>query len=170
MRKSAIILVSISGALALLSGCTETYQEGAQLRRLETKIGVLEARVRQLEGGEPVATYGASGKVMPSVSISAGPVPGDADESGASVEATEAHPAQVLSMHPDFQAPEPQAVQLALKNAGFYDGEIDGKLGPLTKGAVREFQRAHGLQVDGIIGFDTWAQLQPYSEQGEDTL
>ncbi|MCM8801338.1 MAG: peptidoglycan-binding protein [Candidatus Omnitrophica bacterium] len=58
--------------------------------------------------------------------------------------------------------PTNEEIQLALKNAGFYTGAIDGKIGPLTKKAIEEFQKANGLQVDGIVGPKTWAVLSRY--------
>jgi peptidoglycan hydrolase-like protein with peptidoglycan-binding domain len=56
-------------------------------------------------------------------------------------------------------------IQKALKNAGFYAGAIDGKVGPKTKEAVREFQKAKGLKVDGRVGPKTWAELEKYLVQ-----
>ncbi len=56
-------------------------------------------------------------------------------------------------------------VQLALKNAGFYAGSIDGKIGPKTKSAIMEFQKAKGLKGDGKVGPKTWAELEKYLVQ-----
>ncbi len=56
----------------------------------------------------------------------------------------------------------PQKIQLALQNAGFYSGPIDGKIGDKTKQAIAEFQKAHDLAQDGIIGKRTWAELKAY--------
>lgn len=53
-------------------------------------------------------------------------------------------------------------VQLALKKAGFYKGDIDGKKGPRTKEAIRAFQKARGLKVDGVVGKATWQALSRY--------
>ena len=53
-------------------------------------------------------------------------------------------------------------VQLALKAAGFDPGSSDGKLGPRTKAAVRDFQQANGLNPDGKVGSRTWSKLEPY--------
>lgn len=36
---------------------------------------------------------------------------------------------------------------------------IDGNFGPKTKSAVEQFQQGNGLQVDGIVGQQTWAKL-----------
>lgn len=47
-----------------------------------------------------------------------------------------------------------------LKALGFDPGKLDGKMGPKTQAAVRAFQEAHGLTVDGIVGPQTKAALQ----------
>ena len=55
-------------------------------------------------------------------------------------------------------------VQRALRTAGFYKGSVDGKVGRRTKGALRAFQRANGLKVDGIVGTRTATALAGYLE------
>ena len=55
-----------------------------------------------------------------------------------------------------------QQIQTALKNAGLYQGTVDGKLGPASKRAIQEFQTAHNLKVDGKVGPQTWVALEPY--------
>ena len=53
-------------------------------------------------------------------------------------------------------------IQTALKNAGFYAGNIDGKIGPKSKKAIEDFQKANGLKVDGKIGPKTWEAMSKY--------
>ncbi|MFA5069192.1 MAG: peptidoglycan-binding protein [Candidatus Omnitrophota bacterium] len=53
-------------------------------------------------------------------------------------------------------------IQIALRKAGFYQGDIDGKIGPKSKAAARMFQSAKGLKADGIIGDKTMAELEKY--------
>lgn len=60
----------------------------------------------------------------------------------------------------DISKVTPKKIQTALKNAGFYSGTIDGKIGKKTKEAIKEFQKANGLKADGIVGKQTWAKLQ----------
>jgi peptidoglycan hydrolase-like protein with peptidoglycan-binding domain/Tfp pilus assembly protein PilF len=52
-----------------------------------------------------------------------------------------------------------RALQRRLADAGYAPGPIDGRYGPRTEQAVRRFQIAHGLGVDGIAGPRTVADL-----------
>ena len=58
----------------------------------------------------------------------------------------------------------PQQVQKALKNAGYYNGAIDGKIGSNTQGAIERFQKDHQLTSDGVVGKRTWQELKGYLE------
>ena len=58
--------------------------------------------------------------------------------------------------------PSAVEIQTALKNAGYYAGVVDGKIGPMSKKAVTEFQKANGLEADGKVGPKTWAALSKY--------
>lgn len=44
--------------------------------------------------------------------------------------------------------------------------EVDGIFGPLTDAATREFQRRHGLIVDGVVGPQTWGALNALERAG----
>ena len=54
-------------------------------------------------------------------------------------------------------------IQLCLKNAGFYAGNIDGVRGRSTRKAIREFQKANGLKADAVVGPKTWELLNKYA-------
>jgi peptidoglycan hydrolase-like protein with peptidoglycan-binding domain len=60
--------------------------------------------------------------------------------------------------------PTTREIQQALQNAGFYQGAVDGKLGPITRESIKEFQRVHGLTDDGLVGKQTWAKLKAYAD------
>ena len=47
-------------------------------------------------------------------------------------------------------------LQESLIKLGYSPGPIDGIFGPKTETAVRSFQIARGLVVDGIMGKNTW--------------
>lgn len=53
-------------------------------------------------------------------------------------------------------------IQEALKNAGYYDGKVDGKIGPKTTAAIKQFQKDMGLKADGIAGRNTKEKLLKY--------
>ena len=51
-------------------------------------------------------------------------------------------------------------MQQRLYDLGYYTGDIDGKFGLQTRTAVRDFQRAHGLEkIDGKAGPETLGRL-----------
>ena len=52
-----------------------------------------------------------------------------------------------------------RTLQTALSKVGCYTGKIDGANGPLTTAAVRSFQAAEGLAVDGVYGSSTKSKL-----------
>jgi membrane-bound lytic murein transglycosylase B len=47
---------------------------------------------------------------------------------------------------------ELEEIQRHLAKAGYYDGEIDGKLGPASRDAIRAYQGARGMAQDGFGG------------------
>jgi hypothetical protein len=50
-------------------------------------------------------------------------------------------------------------VQIQLQNAGYYSGPIDGVLGPLTRAAIADYQRDHGLAITAAIDEPTVVSL-----------
>ena len=91
-------------------------------------------------------------------------------------------PASVMAVTPDPAQPtappvlrtgskgqEVKDLQSRLAGLGYYTGEIDGEFGPGTKEAVTAFQKANGLEADGIVGEETSKLLfsvnaKPFSE------
>jgi len=61
-------------------------------------------------------------------------------------------------------------LQRLLARTGYRPGPIDGRYGPLTEAAVRRFQAHRGLQVDGIAGPRTFADLRPRTRSQPITL
>ena len=60
---------------------------------------------------------------------------------------------------PTLNGPIVKAIQEALADAGCKPGPIDGVFGTSTDAAVRRYQRAHGLTVDGVVGPITAGRL-----------
>jgi len=50
-------------------------------------------------------------------------------------------------------------VQSALQQQGYYQGEVDGLLGPLTRAAIANYQRDHGLYITSAIDRPTLESL-----------
>ena len=81
-------------------------------------------------------------------------------------------PANVMAVTRDPSAPTPEPVlrtgsrgqevkdlQSRLYQLGSYTDEIDGQFGGATKSAVIDFQKANGLEADGMVGSETKAVL-----------
>jgi peptidoglycan hydrolase-like protein with peptidoglycan-binding domain len=65
---------------------------------------------------------------------------------------------------------ELEGVQDALTKLGFEPGKVDGKDGPNTQKAVREFQAHASIQIDGIVGPVTrQALVDELAAKSEDT-
>lgn len=58
--------------------------------------------------------------------------------------------------------PTAKQIQQALKNAGLYNGKVDGNIGPKTKQAIEAFQTQNGLKADGKVGTKTWKALSAF--------
>ena len=122
-----------------LAGCATTKKESAktQIQQLQSQVGDLEVQLKQrdeeIQGLE---------KELEKADSTAG--------------ATSKVSARDVSNVSSKQ------IQTALKNAGFYEGSIDGKIGKNTKKAIRAFQEANGLSADGIVGNKTWSKLKAY--------
>ena len=56
-------------------------------------------------------------------------------------------------------------LQSRLTTLGYYTGDLDGQFGAMTKAAVIDFQRANGLEADGMVGTETKTLL--YSVQAK---
>lgn len=65
-----------------------------------------------------------------------------------------------------MSATDIKAIQQALLDKGYDPGPVDGVWGRKTIAAVRAFQQAAGLEVDGIYGPQTAARLLPSAPLG----
>lgn len=60
----------------------------------------------------------------------------------------------------NWTADEIRKLQTNLYAYGYYDGELDGIIGPKTIEAVKKFQTEHGVAADGMWGHNTNTQKQ----------
>ncbi|MCC8180979.1 MAG: peptidoglycan-binding protein [Planctomycetes bacterium] len=78
--------------------------------------------------------------------------------------------ASASSRRGNIRVPVPaRTVQAALREAGFYNGNIDGKIGRQSIDAITRFQRSQGITADGVVGRVTWQHLQAFVPAGMST-
>ena len=139
-----------------LVGCSTVTSK--RINSLETKVGALEAKVDSVEQRQS-AIEGQTGESRESV----GYLKGKVDSRGPStVVVTGAQGNEGYLYKSGKKSLTHKDIQLALKNAGFYKGPIDGKVGKNTKKAIKEFQKANGLKADGVVGKETKEKLAGY--------
>ncbi len=145
MKKFVFIILAI-GLVAFLNGCGKKQQSLEEMQ-------------------EPMSM-----EVLNMINKSTPAGPGGAEVKPPAVPA-QAAPVQVAPVQPaaeplppvgSYAKPSIQEIQTALKNAGFYAGNVDGKIGPKTKKAIEDFQKANGLTADGKVGPKTWAAMAKY--------
>ena len=143
MKKSVFIILALA-VVVYLAGC------GKKQKSLE--------EMQEPMSMEALSTLATETKNVPEVKTQEAP----AAQAGQQAQAV--RPAQKLEPLPPSGPYKPSAVEIqtTLKNAGFYTGNIDGKIGPKTKAAIEEFQKANGLKADGKIGSKTWALLSKH--------
>jgi len=144
--------VMVVAAVMMASGCA-AQRSAQELNRLKSNVSLLDQRVSQLERAS-LTQPASSTAEWPSAAQPQ--TPAGISVAGAPVTVSPGSSAAILK-------PSTREIQQALKNAGFYQGSVDGKLGPKTREAIREFQRVHQLKVDGLVGKQTWEKLAPYT-------
>ena len=127
-------------------GCKGKVDKEAEMSRLETTEAtapVEDVVVTQSPVTEPAQTQAVSQETIPPTAA-VPPV------------------AETATMAGQDKLSKNKDIQTALKASGFYAGSIDGKIGPKTKRAIVEFQKAKGLKADGKVGPKTWLELEKY--------
>lgn len=128
----------------LFVGCASKGSTKNRVNALEAQMGVMTDEVARLDQSLQ-ETRAALGQAHAGV-YDAGPVSANT---------------AIYRTPSGFELPSKE-IQQALKGAGYYQGAIDGKIGPSTKSAVKAFQRDHGLDADGVVGKGTWNKLKVY--------
>ncbi len=127
-----------------LTGCATRKSTQSRVNALEAQMGVVTdelARLDQLLQETRGALAGSGGAYAPS----------DNNSLNTAIYRTPS----------GFELPSAD-IQKALKGAGYYQGTLDGKVGPGTKEAIKAFQRDNGLEADGVCGQRTWDKLKVY--------
>jgi len=137
MRKQVLIIVF---ATIFLSGCaTMGKKHDTEIQQLQSQVNSLELELERKN--HEIASLENELETRPSRSISRVPT-----------EEVTGEPVKLSK----------KETQEALKSAGFYDGPVDGKIGPKTKDAIIAFQKENGLKADGVVGRKTSSELRKY--------
>lgn len=152
MRRAVFGFAAILlGTLTLTTGCTTKKRHQRDVANLQTQIGALQSEVARLDQALKDSETSLRTAQQGGLAPGAGSVFGGLSGEG-----------PVYRTPSGFELPA-TAIQRALKNAGYYQGAVDGKIGSGTKEALRSFQRDQGLTVDGVCGRQTWARLKSFA-------
>ena len=129
------------------SGTYDTDTIGAvrsfQKKNGLTSNGTADATTRQLIMSG--TALGAKDTATPTVVITPSPTP--------------TVPVPAVSLRNGDKGDDVKLVQKRLKELGYYKSSVDGKMGKGTVNALKAFQKAHGLNDDGVAGQATYAVL-----------
>lgn len=146
VRKWVIVCVLLIFALSL-SGCaTARKQKNLEIQGLRNQISVLEAQIQskdeEISSLKDALAKAAQEKARARV--------------GTKLVDKKKVVGEIKSR------PNVKQIQIALKNAGYEPGPIDGRMGKQTRDAIKAFQVAHNLSADGKVGKQTWGLLSDY--------
>lgn len=148
-------VMAVCGLTLTLAGCQKPQQPASAIPTEQTDILSSSTSVTDTSATQAVASGTTESVSVSTTAAQAVSTP--ASETQAQVAVVS--PASEL---PSDQIERTKKIQAALAAAGFYAGSVDGKSGPVTQKAIRDFQTANGLQADGKVGPRTWAKLSQY--------
>jgi cytochrome c553 len=146
------------GGCHTLAAAGSTGTAGPNLDYLRPSAGAVAAQVTYGGGGMP--SFGSSlssAQIQMLAAWVAGSAGGTTPTTGASTGTPSTGAATPLM--PNMPVAQVKKVQAALKRLGYFHHAVTGFYGPITEAAVKAFQRAHGLTVDGLWGTQSQAAL-----------
>ena len=148
-KKLGVLLLGVV-FISTLSGCATAKRKktGLEMQELKNQVSALEAQIQSKD--EEIASLRDQLNKASEVQVSN--------------EAMEKRHGKKKHMFEAKSHPSVKQIQIALQNAGYAIGVIDGKLGKGTIEAIKAFQKANNLPADGRVGKGTWAVLGEYLE------
>ena len=146
-------------AVFVIAGCASSQQPSA-VNQLQIKVAQLERKVEEKDQEisdlrDSMDQMSSSQTSMDDMVIPAASI----DDSLEASSVRSGNDGEIIRV-----AASTRDVQTALKNAGYYEGAIDGKVGQRTKQAIAKFQQDNNLKSDGIVGKKTWSELKAHLE------
>ncbi len=160
----SVSFLSLAAVLLLLSGCASSGSRAHNGPAVDAQMGVLADEVTRLDMAlqETRAQLQQEQARVAELEARLGGGAASAPAANNSYATVSSEPFSGVYRTPSgFEIPA-ASIQKALKGAGYYQGEVDGKIGPDTREAVRNFQRDNGLTPDGIVGKTTWNRLKTH--------
>jgi murein L,D-transpeptidase YcbB/YkuD len=142
MLRRLLVLSMCSGLIISLGGCaTARKQKDMELQGLHNQVSTLEAQLQSKD------------EELSSCRDSLSRAGQESQEPASNIERS-------AKMIPEAKSrPTVKQIQVALKNAGYDPGSVDGKMGKQTRSAIKAFQKDNGLAADGKVGKRTWSLL-----------
>lgn len=144
MGMRILVLAVLTGFIFSITGCAMCRKQDLEMQGLKNQVITLESQVQSKD--EEINSLKEQLARLPQENI--------------------AESRQVVSKKRVIgevkSRPNIKQIQIALENAGYNPGRIDGKMGKGTRDAIKAFQRANGLVADGRVGKRTWAALRNY--------
>ena len=154
MRRETFVLATVLlGAMMVTAGCTTNKRHQRDVANLQSEIGSLQSEVARLDQSlkdSDMALKALQERGAAPTTTGTNSVLGQFTQGA------------IYRTPSGFELPA-AGIQRALKKAGYYQGNVDGKVGSRTKDAIRSFQRDNGLEADGVCGRQTWARLQQFA-------
>jgi len=145
MVKRSLAVLGLVVFVFSLSGCaTARKQKDMEIQGLKNQISVLESQVQSKD--EEISSLKDAVNKAKEERI---------------IVATPAVSKKKVIMEVKSR-PNVKQIQIALANAGYNPGAIDGRMGKQTKEAIKAFQKANNLAADGKAGKRTWELLRDY--------
>lgn len=147
MVRKAVIFSLLFIFVALLSGCaTARKQKDLEIQGLRNQISVLESQI-QSKDEEINSLKETLAK---------------ATQEKQTLQVSTKQASRKKLIGEIKSRPNVKQIQIALENAGYEPGPIDGRMGKQTRDAIKAFQRAYNLSTDGKVGKQTWNLLREY--------
>ena len=156
-----ISFLSVLVLLLAVTGCAPKKQTSRQINSLQAQVGAMSDEIARLdqalyETRQAIQSETSHGRQLRS----------QVGESQSRVRALKEEESVIKGIYKTptgFELPS-VSIQEALKNAGYYKGTLDGKIGASTRDAIKSFQKDNGMSADGVVGRRTWSKLKSYTE------
>lgn len=166
MKQIKFSLIALLGLALIVTGCTKKSTDQANLQGTGFETATTEDLAQLPQANNNTSSNQQAGiEVLPietSPMTQGVPVPPSVTASAAKTAASQTVTTTTTTTQTSESLDHAQQIQTALKNAGFYTGKIDGKIGPGSKKAIEAFQTSKGLKADGKVGPKTWTALEAY--------